>query len=250
MITTLPRKLMIARWRKSVLAVVLLLLSWSTTAPAQILYSQLVSINPDPSVFPRYRFQLRQVNGNGTGDTAFGLPFASATFPTWSRDAALFAISAQDPNRPNDRSHNIYAVNAANGAIQQITLNQSNPPDPQTGAFQFAVPQYTAFSPNRGAIAVSSVIVSSNGQVGQTGTTPTGADTEVSRFGQDFYRSDWAPAGPRHCARDRPFLTRRWQTDRSNSGNLRPERRPHRHERQLAQRPGSRDRRLHRPARE
>ena len=154
------------------LAIALLLAS-ITTSSAQILYSQLTSVDPDPSKFPRYRFQLRQVNGNGTGDTALGLTFASdATFSTWSRDGGLFAVSAQNPNRPNDRSHNIYAINPANGAIQPITLNQSNPPDPQTGAFEFKISQHAAFSPNRSAMAVSSTIVSSNGQVGDTHTTP------------------------------------------------------------------------------
>ena len=150
-----------------------LLLASITTSSAQILYSRLTSIDPDQSRFPRYRFELRQVNGNGTGDTAFGLTVASdATFSTWSRDGGLFAISAQNPNRPNDRSHNIYAINPANGAIQPITLNQSDPPDPGSGAFEFKISQHSAFSPNRGAMAVSSTIVHSNGEVGQTHTTP------------------------------------------------------------------------------
>ena len=154
------------------LAIALLLAS-ITTSPAQILYSRLASVDADPSRFPRYRFELRQVNGNGTGDTAFGLTFASdATFSAWSRDGGLFAISAQNPNRPNDRSHNIYAINPVNGAVQPITLNQSNPPDPRTGAFEFKVAQYPAFSPDRRAMAVSSTIVHSSGQVGQTHTTP------------------------------------------------------------------------------
>lgn len=166
------RKLSAARRLERSLATCALLLCWSTECSAQIFYSQLISIDPDPSRFPRNRFQLRQVNGDGSGDTVFGLPIASVTFPTWSRDGAVLAISAQDPTRPRDRSHNIYAINAANGALQQITLNQDILPDPQTGAFRFKVSQHTAFSPDRRAIAVSSTIVSSNGQVGQTGTTP------------------------------------------------------------------------------
>jgi hypothetical protein len=115
---------------------------------------------------------LRQVNGDGSGDTPIGLPFADVRLPAWSRDGGLFAISAPDPNRPNDRNYNVYAINTTNGVIQQITLDRENPPDPQTGAFRFTISLYKAFSPDRRAIAVSSVIYSSNGQVGAINATP------------------------------------------------------------------------------
>ena len=150
-------------------ATALLLISITTTS-AQILYSQLISI--DPNRVPRAHFQLRQVNGDGSGDTAFGLPFASVLLPAWSRDGGLFAISAPDPNRPTRRSYDVYAINPANGAIQPITFPQELPPDPRTGAFKYTVSLYKSFSPDRSTIAVSSVIIASNGQVGEIHVTP------------------------------------------------------------------------------
>lgn len=141
-----------------------LLFCFAAESSAQILYSQLTSPNPP-------RFQLRQVNADGSGDSAFGLPFADVLLPSWSRDGGLFAISAPDPNRPPDRSYNVYAINRATRAIQQITIFQGTPPDPETATFQYKIAQFKAFSPDRSALAVSSLIVSgSRGQT--TRTTP------------------------------------------------------------------------------
>jgi len=144
------------------LATFALLLCSITESSAQILYLQLISDSPE-------RFQLRQVNGDGSGDTAIGLPFADVRIPTWSRDAALFAISAPNPNRPNERSLNVYAINPATGAIGQITAFQDIVADSQTGTFRWNFPFYKAFSPDRGAMAVSSLIV--QGTRGATTTT-------------------------------------------------------------------------------
>jgi hypothetical protein len=114
---------------------------------------------------------LRQVNGDGGGDTAIALPFADVLLPAWSRDGGLFAISAPDPNRPNDRSYNVFAINPLTGAITPVTIFQDVRPDPETATFQFVIAQYKAFSPDRNAMAVSSTIVSgSRGQT--TRTTP------------------------------------------------------------------------------
>jgi hypothetical protein len=133
---------------------------------AQILYSQLTSFNP-----PRSRFQLRQVNGDGSGDIPVGLPFASVSLPVWSRDGGLFAVTASDPNRPNDLGSNVYTINAATGAIGQITFFQDLPPDSGTGTFSYHLPLFKAFSPDRSALAVSRYFVNGSG-FGTGGATP------------------------------------------------------------------------------
>lgn len=138
---------------------------WLCASPseAQILYSQLTSTNP-----PRY--QVRQVNPDGSGDAAVALPFANVGAPAWSRDGRVFAVNASDPNRPNDRSINAYAIDAATGGIQRITNFQDVPAD-QSGNFQWIFSQYKAFSPDRSAIAIESLIVS-GGPSGSSRTTP------------------------------------------------------------------------------
>jgi hypothetical protein len=152
----------ITSFLKFALATAALLLSFATNLSAQILYSQLTSTN---------KYQLRQVNGEGSGDTAVGLPFANVTGPVWSRDSALFAVTASDPNRPNEHGMNVYAINPATGGIQQITNYQDTPVNPQTGTYSFHLPYYKAFSPDRGAMAVSRFFVTA-GPNGTSQVTP------------------------------------------------------------------------------
>ncbi len=139
------------------------LLLTARSAQAQILYSQLVSTNPA-------RFQLRQVNADGSGDAPVALPFANVGAPIWSRDGRVFAVNASDPNRPNDRSINAYVIDAPTGGIQQIT-GFTDVPNDGSGFFQWIFSQYAAFSPDRSAIAIESLIVS-GGPSGSTRTTP------------------------------------------------------------------------------
>ena len=147
-------------------ALVAILFAGAATSHAQILYSQLTSTNP-------LRFQIRQVNPDGSGDAPVPLPFANIGAPTWSRDGRVFAANATDPNRPNDRSINAYTIDAATGAIQRVTNFQDIPNE--DGNFQWIFSQYEAFSPDRSALAIESLIVSG----GPSGSTRTTAMLEV-----------------------------------------------------------------------
>lgn len=149
---------------KFTLAALALLLCFAAKSSAQILYGQLTSANP-------VRYQLRQVNGDGSGDTAVALPFPNVFGPVWSRDGALYAVTATDPNRPNDMGMNVYAINPATGARQQITNYVDNPPDPVTRTYSFHLPYYKAFSPDRSAMAVSRFFVTA-GPNGSSQVTP------------------------------------------------------------------------------
>ncbi len=139
-------------------AAIALLLCGITTLRAQILYVQFGANNTR---------QLRQINADGSGDTGFALPVSTVVFPAWTRDATRFAVSALNPNLPNQRSFNVFAVNAATGATQQIT-RFTDLFDPQTGTTSYSYPLYKAFSPNQSLMAVSTDIGYSSG-----GTTTT-----------------------------------------------------------------------------
>ncbi|MDQ6808182.1 MAG: hypothetical protein M3Z64_01960 [Verrucomicrobiota bacterium] len=95
--------------------------------------------------------------------------------PTWSRDAALFALTAVDPARPNQLTLNAFTVNPANGAILNVTnFEDKKIPD---GSYSFTYALYKAFSPDRGRMAVNSYIRSGGGAPGPTpppgGAAPT-----------------------------------------------------------------------------
>ena len=137
---------------------IVLLLGGITTVRAQILYTQFGANGTR---------QLRQINADGSGDTVFGLPFSTLVFPAWTRDASRFAISAPNPNFPNQRSYNVFAINTATGATQQIT-RFTDLFDSQTGVTSYSFPLYKSFSPNQTAMAVSTDIGYSSG-----GTTTT-----------------------------------------------------------------------------
>ncbi|MDP9100054.1 MAG: hypothetical protein M3N48_13850, partial [Verrucomicrobiota bacterium] len=139
-------------------------LSWAaaTQLAAQITY---VSVDANGN-----NLQLRQINADGSGDTQVGLPFATFVFPTWSRDGARLAITAKDPSRPNERSQNVFSINTASGAIQQVTAFNDFF-DPQSGVTIYNFPYYKAFSPDRTLLATNSFI-QYGGDPGTATTTP------------------------------------------------------------------------------
>lgn len=105
------RTVLTSSGRRRVALFIVISLATSALARAQILYTKY-----NGSVF-----QLRQVNADGTGDTAVATPFANLAFPEWSRDRALIALTATDPARPSQISLNAYTFNPATGAIQNVT---------------------------------------------------------------------------------------------------------------------------------
>ena len=103
--------------------------------------------------------RLRQINGNGTGDTGIALPFTSVGLPSWRRDGNVVALTAVDPNAGGQRSTNIFAYTPATGAIAQLTnYTDIFDPTPGSNAFSYTFPLYKAFSPDGGSLAVFSLV--------------------------------------------------------------------------------------------
>lgn len=113
--------------------------------------------------------QLRQVNVDGTGDTAVAVPFADVLGPVPARDGTQFALSAVDPARPNQISRNVFTVNRTTGATQNAT-NFLDSLDPETLLYTYVYGFYKAFSPDGTKIAVNSYYRSGGGGASETGT--------------------------------------------------------------------------------
>ncbi len=126
-----------------------LLLSALEPATGQILYVRPVGTGTQQVG------QLRQVNADGTGDTAVAVPFADVLGPVPARDGTQFAVSAVDPARPNQISRNVFTVNRTTGATQNAT-NFLDSLDPDTLLYTYVYGFYKAFSPDGTKIAVNS----------------------------------------------------------------------------------------------
>ncbi len=106
--------------------------------------------------------RLRQINGNGTGDTGIALPFISVSNPAWSRDGNVVALTVVDPNAGSQRSTNVFGYAPATGALAMFTNYRDQfDPTPGSQAFSYTFPLYKAFSPDRGSLAVFSLVITS-----------------------------------------------------------------------------------------
>jgi len=132
-------------------------------ASAQILYVRPVGVGTQQVG------QLRQINADGTGDTAVAVPFADVLGPVPARDGTQFAVSAVDPARPNQVSRNVFTVNRATGAIQNVS-NFIDSVDPDGGPYTYVYAFYKAFSPDGTLVAVNSIYRSGGGGTSETGT--------------------------------------------------------------------------------
>ena len=131
------------------LAIVLLLALTTSPLAAQILYVRPVGTGAQQVG------QLRQINADGTGDTAVAVPFADVLGPVPARDGTQFALSAVDPARPSQISRNVFAVSRTTGAIQNVT-NFLDSLDPDTLLYTYVYGFYKAFSPDGTKMAVNS----------------------------------------------------------------------------------------------
>ena len=113
--------------------------------------------------------QLRQINADGTGDTAVAVPFADVLGPVTARDGTQFAVSAVDPARPSQITRNVFTVNRATGAVQNAT-NFLDFLDPDTLMYTYVYAFYKAFSPDGTLVAVNSIYRSGGGGSSETGT--------------------------------------------------------------------------------
>jgi len=112
--------------------------------------------------------QLRQINADGTGDTAVDVPFPDVIGPIASPDGVQFAVSAVDPARPNQLSRNVFTVNRGTGEFHNASNFVDNLNGDNTYTYVYAF--YKAFSPDGTKVAVNSYYRSGGGGASETGT--------------------------------------------------------------------------------
>jgi hypothetical protein len=135
-------------------------------------------------------FQLSRVNADGSGDQAINTGLPVTTFPAWSRDGSLLALTSVNPQRPSKISQDVFVYNPVNGTSQLIVpFEDSVTVEPvfsggikvgEQNRFSYVVPIYKAFSPDRNHLAVATLVTSGFYQTQQppaldqlSGTTQT-----------------------------------------------------------------------------
>ncbi|MEO8439946.1 MAG: hypothetical protein ABI540_06960 [Spartobacteria bacterium] len=117
--------------------------------------------------------QLRRMNDDGTDDQQIGLPFTNFGIPVFSRDGTQLALTALDPGFPLERSSNVFGLDTTNGAINEFTRYR-DVVDPAGGVIIYNRPNYKAFSPDNGQIAVFNYLGTANlNDAGTQTTTPS-----------------------------------------------------------------------------
>jgi hypothetical protein len=133
-------------------------------ATAQITYTR---------ILPNGRFEIRQMQPNGGGDTRIPLPFNLVGFPEWSRDGSRLALTAFRPNRVTNRTWNIHERRPNRAGVVQLT-NYRDILDPQTNSASYTFPWHKAYSPNNRLMAVFSLT-----QTGGPGSNGGGGVVDV-----------------------------------------------------------------------
>jgi len=101
---------------------------------------------------------LRQINADGSGDTAITTPFSVLGFPAWSRDRTLLALTAKNPPPSTQISLNVFTLNPATGATKNITNFVDTPAPDYTLKFCY----HKAFSPDGSLLAVDYIFNTRN----------------------------------------------------------------------------------------
>ena len=147
-------------WLPLWLSVIICSLLWCIAPASAQIYYTAVDANGNS--------HLARINGDGTGNTGINLPFTTLINPTWSRDGLVVAVTAVDPKAGSQHSSNVFGFAPTTGGISQLT-NFTDIFDPQTNSFSYTFPVQKAFSLDRSALAVFSIV-----QTGGPNSTGTG----------------------------------------------------------------------------
>lgn len=104
--------------------------------------------------------QLARIDPDGSGDQLVNVNLPEPSFPAWSRDSRLLALTSQHPERPNKVSRDVFLFDPATGATRLAVAFEDRvdvEPVSQRNRFSFVLPLFKAISPDQTRIAVASL---------------------------------------------------------------------------------------------
>jgi hypothetical protein len=161
--------------------------------------------------------QLARVNADASADQNVNTGLPVTSFPAWSKDGRLLALTSTDPQRPSKISQNVVTFDPASGLAPRITVPFEDMAtlDPifdggvkvgERNKFSYVVPLYKAFSPDRTRIAVSSIVTSGFYQTQQPNLNSLSGVSQIPQL-EIFNTTDGALQELVFLARTRSYRT-------------------------------------------
>jgi len=161
--------------------------------------------------------QLARIDENGAADQIVetGLPLPS--FPSWTKDGSLLALTSSHPERPSKVSQDVYAYHPATGTTQRVVpfedlitvepIFNNGIKIGERNKFTFVIPLYKAFSPDRSRIVVASLVNSGFYQTQQPPQLDSLSGTSQTPLLQIYGVADGVPQEVVALGRVRSFYT-------------------------------------------
>jgi hypothetical protein len=144
--------------RKIVIIAALILLD-DCTADLHLMAAPFAPLSGGSILYNRYDFgsgqaiaRLASIEQDGSRDRIVDLNLIDPTYPVWSKDGQILALTATDPQRPNKASPDIFLLSAETFEVSKITDFQVSAGG---GGFAYVLALHKAFSPDKSQIAVS-----------------------------------------------------------------------------------------------
>ncbi|MCW5559293.1 MAG: PD40 domain-containing protein [Verrucomicrobiae bacterium] len=112
--------------------------------------------------------QLARIDPDGSGDQLVNVNLPEPSFPAWSKDGRLLALTSQHPQRPNKVSRDVFLFDPATGATRlAVAFEDRVTTEPvfeggvflgERNKFSFVMPLFKAISPDQTFMAVSSFL--------------------------------------------------------------------------------------------
>lgn len=113
---------------RKIIAVVALILLKECTEDLRLMAASFAPFSGGSIIYNRYDFgtgqpiaQLASIEPDGSRDRIVDLNLIDPTYPVWSKDGQILALTATDPQRPNKASPDIFLLSADTFKVTKIT---------------------------------------------------------------------------------------------------------------------------------
>ncbi len=166
---------------------------------------------------PSNGLQLARINQDGSADQIVNAGLPVPSFPSWTKDGTVLALTSSNPQRPSKISQDVYAYSPATGTSRLVVpFEDMVTVEPvfsggvkigERNKFTYVVPVYKSFSPDRKRIVVASLVTSGFYQTQQPPFLESLSGTSQTPLLQIYNVADGTPQELVVIGRIRTFYT-------------------------------------------